>query len=169
MPRLRDQHGQSWPWPPLAPAGEQAEGFLIPDAGPVASGASVASPAPLAWIVFLPGAFTPVCTRELGWMQELSAGLSERSVALRVVSCDPAPVLRAVADDLGLTVPLLSDFWPHGAAAQLLGEFDAGSGRALRSSVLMDTAGTVLHRVHAAPGEERTPAQHLDHHVHAAG
>ena len=153
MPRLRDQHGQSWPWPPLAPAGEQAEGFLIPDAGPVAS---------RCWIVFLPGAFTPVCTRELGWMQSLADQLADQGIALRIVSCDPAPVLRAVAEEWGISIPMLSDFWPHGAAAQLLGEFDPESGRARRSSVLIDVDGTAQHRIQAAPGEERTLESHLN-------
>lgn len=112
QPRLRDQYGQPWAWPPLAPAGEQADGFLLPDGGSLAA---------RCWIAFLPGAFTPVCTHELGWMSSLAGKLSRQDVALRIVSCDPAPVLRAVADGMGISIPLLSDFWPHGAAAQLLG------------------------------------------------
>lgn len=152
-PRLRDQHGQPWAWPPLAPSGERTEGFLLPDGGSVAS---------RCWIAFLPGAFTPVCTRELGWMQSLADQLADQAIALRIVSCDPAPVLRAVAEERGISIPMLSDFWPHGAAAQLLGEFDPESGRGRRSSVLIDVDGTVLHRIQAAPGEERTPQSHLN-------
>ena len=153
QPRLRDQYGQPWAWPPLAPAGEQADGFLLPDGGSLAA---------RCWIAFLPAAFTPVCTRELGWMSSLAGKLSRQDVALRIVSCDPAPVLRAVADGMGISIPLLSDFWPHGAAAQLLGEFDVESGRACRSSVLIDVDGAVLGRIQAAPGEERTLESHLD-------
>ena len=153
QPQLRDQHGQPWAWPLLAPAGDPADGFLLPDGGSLAS---------RCWIAFLPGAFTPVCTRELGWMPSLADQLSRQDVALRIISCDPAPVLRAVADEMVISVPMLSDFWPHGAAAQLLGEFDAETGRARRSSVLIDVDGTVLHRIQAAPGEERTLESHLN-------
>lgn len=95
-------------------------------------------------------------------MSSLAGKLSRQDVALRIVSCDPAPVLRAVADGMGISIPLLSDFWPHGAAAQLLGEFDAESGRACRSSVLVDVDGAVLGRIQAAPGEERTLDSHLN-------
>jgi alkyl hydroperoxide reductase subunit AhpC len=148
-PALRDQHGQSWPWPPLAPEPDLSEG---------ADGASV----PLrCWLFFLPGAFTPVCTAELGWVDELAGRLSPTGVGLRVISCDSAAVLRAFGDAHGVSTPLLSDFWPHGAAARSVDAFDDRTGRARRVSVLVDAAGGELRRVEAAPGQERRLADHL--------
>jgi mycoredoxin-dependent peroxiredoxin len=165
LPALRDQYGQAWPWPPLVP----------PSPDPVASAGHDAGPVPSrCWLFFLPGAFTPVCTAELGWVDELAERLAPAGVGLRVVSCDSAAVLRKVADETGIRTPLLSDFWPHGAAARAVGEFNEVTGRALRSSVLVDTvrapgvgAGTdsgvrVLATVRADVGSERRLQDHLD-------
>ncbi|MFC7402627.1 redoxin domain-containing protein [Citricoccus sp. GCM10030269] len=149
-PALRDQFGQDWPWPPLAPVGQHP---ATHDVGPVPS---------RCWLFFLPGAFTPVCTAELSWVDELGAQLSPAGVGLRVVSCDSAAVLRALADDLSIDTPLLSDFWPHGAAAQAVGEFNENTGRPHRSSVLVDATGAVLSRIRAEPGSERERQAHLD-------
>lgn len=142
-PALRDDRGQVWPWPPTR--------------GPEDGAAPRA-----VWLVFLPGAFTPVCTGELGWLGELADDLAGRGVAVRVISCDPAPVLRRVRDELGLpeTLALLSDFWPHGAACAALEAFDAETGRARRVSVLLDADGAEAARVTAAPGRPRTRGEH---------
>ncbi|WP_313823765.1 redoxin domain-containing protein [Citricoccus sp.] len=114
------------------------------------------------WLFFLPGAFTPVCTAELGWVDELAERLAPAGIGLRVVSCDSAAVLRKVTDETGIRTPLLSDFWPHGAAARAVGEFNESTGRARRSSVLMDAAGRVLARIRATVGDERRLQDHLD-------
>ncbi|MGO1184401.1 redoxin domain-containing protein [Micrococcaceae sp. AOP34-BR2-30] len=148
-PRLRDQFGQAWPWPPLG----SADGAEPPLGATAPQGA---------WLVFLPGAFTPVCTLELQWVDELADACAPTQTAVRVIAPDSAPVLRAVADQLSLTVPLLSDFWPHGAAAQRIGCFDAESGRPHRTSVLIDSAGAVVARVEGALSRPRTVQQHLE-------
>ncbi|MGM7667040.1 redoxin domain-containing protein [Microbacterium sp. A93] len=150
---LRDQHGQTWAWPPVALAGPGGDPEPTDDAGPVRS---------RVWLLFLPGAFTPVCMAELTWVDDLAAQLAPAGVGLRVLSCDSAAVLRTVADQLGVRTPLLSDFWPHGAAARAVGEFNETTGRALRSSVLVDAGGAVLARVRAEAGAERRLQDHLD-------
>lgn len=111
VPALRDDHGQRWPWPPTR--------------GPEDAAAPRGT-----WLVFLPGAFTPVCTGELGWLGALAEDVAIDDVAVRVVSCDAAPVLRRVREELALPEPLtlLSDFWPHGAACRALDVFDAETG-----------------------------------------
>jgi mycoredoxin-dependent peroxiredoxin len=148
-PALRDQYGQSWPWPPLAPEpGPHQE----PDGGAAPS---------RCWLFFLPGAYTPVCTAELGWVDELAGRLARAGVGLRVISCDSVAVLRAFGDAHGVLTPLLSDFWPHGAAARSVDAFDAHTGRPRRVSVLVDAAGRELRRLEAAPGQERRLADHL--------
>ena len=95
VPALRDDHGQRWPWPPTR--------------GPEDAAAPRGT-----WLVFLPGAFTPVCTDELGWLGALAEDVAVDDVAVRLVSCDAAPVLRRVREELALPEPLtlLSDFWP---------------------------------------------------------
>lgn len=151
-PALRDQHGQAWAWPPLAPTGPGGEPQPADDAGPVPS---------RAWLMFLPGAFTPVCMAELSWVDDLAGRLAPAGVGLRVVSCDSAAVLRTVAEQLGIRTPLLSDFWPHGAAARAVGELNESTGRPRRSSVLMDADGTVLARIRAGAGSQRRLEDHL--------
>lgn len=142
-PALRDDRGQDWPWPPT-------------------SGPEDAAAPRAVWLVFLPGAFTPVCTGELGWLGEMATEMAADGVAVRVVSCDAAPVLRRVRDELGLpeALTLLSDFWPHGAACAGLDAFDAETGRARRVSVLLDADGAVSARIVAAPGRARTRGEH---------
>ena len=58
----------------------------------------------------------------------------EYMVQVVAVSCDPVFTLRAFADADGLTFPLLSDFWPHGAVASSYDVFDAERGCARRST-----------------------------------
>ncbi|QCU78323.1 redoxin domain-containing protein [Citricoccus sp. SGAir0253] len=154
VPALRDQHGQSWPWPPLAP---EAPG---PDDGP--------APA-RCWLFFLPGAFTPVCTAELGWVDELASRLAPAGVGLCVVAPDSAAVLRAFGEGLGVRTPLLSDFWPHGAAARAVGEFNEATGRPHRTSVLVDARGAVLARVRAGAAGQRRMEDHLEATAAAGG
>lgn len=143
VPALRDDHGQTWPWPPTRGPQDAA--------GPRGT-----------WLVFLPGAFTPVCTDELGWLGALAEDVAVDDVAVRVVSCDAAPVLRRVREELALPEPLtlLSDFWPHGAACRALDVFDAETGRPRRVSVLLDADGVEVARVVAAPGQARTRSEH---------
>ncbi|WBL18534.1 redoxin domain-containing protein [Citricoccus sp. NR2] len=148
-PRLRDQFGQPWAWPPAAsPEGAAADA----EAGSLNG----------IWLVFLPGAFTPVCTVELRWIDQLAQLCSPERIGVRVIAPDAAPVLRAVADEHQITTPLLSDFWPHGAAAQRLGCFDSETGRPCRTSVLITTDGVEITRVVGEPARPRTVEQHVD-------
>jgi peroxiredoxin len=101
-------------------------------------------------LVFVPFAFSRTCTGELG---ELTAGLPELTAAgVRpvAISCDPMFALRAWAEQDGYPFDLLSDFWPHGAAARAYGVLDEEAGYALRGSVLVGADGvvrwTLLHR-----------------------
>lgn len=143
-PALRDDHGQDWAFPPLSPPSREG---TCPT---------------FTWLVLLPGAFTPVCTGELAWLDAMAAQLAPEGVGVRVLACDAAPVLRRVREDLGLgeDLVLLSDFWPHGAAASRLEAFDPRTGRARRISVLLDADGREAGRVVAAPGWPRSRQEH---------
>lgn len=139
-PALRDQFGQSWPFPPLA-------GLDQPGCDKT-------------WLIFIPGAYTPVCMSELAAIPELSRALAEEHVAVRLIAPDAAPVLRMVADQMELAVPFLSDFWPHGAAAKHYGVFDEMTGRPRRASVLVDRSGAVLSTLISTSGS-RNMSDHL--------
>lgn len=139
-PRLRDQYGQDWSFPPIA--GDDQPG------------------ADQTWLIFIPGAYTPTCMSELEHVNELAETLGRRGVNVRLISPDSAPVLRMVSTQLGLQVPFLSDFWPHGAAAQQYGVFDETTGKPQRVSVLVDRGGTVLQTIRATSGA-RNMSDHI--------
>jgi peroxiredoxin (alkyl hydroperoxide reductase subunit C) len=56
---------------------------------------------------------------------------------------------------------LLSDFWPHGAVAQLYGVFNDTTGFANRGTFLADTDGIVQFAEMNGPGEGRDADQWL--------
>ena len=97
---------------------------------------------------------------ELGQVNELADQLAAEQVSVRLIAPDAVPVLRMVTDQLGLRVPFLSDFWPHGAAASHYGVLDKMTGRPKRVSLLIDRSGEVLQRV-SAPNGSRNMADHL--------
>ncbi|GAB2548834.1 redoxin domain-containing protein [Brachybacterium huguangmaarense] len=108
-------------------------------------------------IVLLPGAYTPVCTRELPAIEALwhRAGRSGTGVPVLAVACDAPSVLAAWRDAEGVELPLLSDFWPHGALARQLDAFDATTGRCRRTSIVIDESGAATWRDDAEAGRER--------------
>ena len=59
------------------------------------------------------------------------------------ISVDSKYTLRAFAAAEGVEFGLLSDFWPHGAAAEAYGVFDAERGLARRGSFAIDAEGIV--------------------------
>jgi mycoredoxin-dependent peroxiredoxin len=96
-----------------------------------------------ALVVFYPWAFSRVCGGELAVLQAHLDEIVGDDVALLAVSTDPIFALRAYADQEGITFPLLSDFWPHGAVAKAYGVFSEEVGIALRGSFLVDRDGVV--------------------------
>lgn len=72
------------------------------------------------------------------------------------VSCDPVHTLRAYDDAEHVGFGLLSDFWPHGAAASAYGVFDEDRGSATRSTFLVDQEGLVRWSVHNAMPDPRS-------------
>ena len=98
-------------------------------------------------LVFYPFAFSGICTGELCTLRDRLPELDNDDVALLAVSCDAMFSLRAFADAEGLTYPLLSDFWPHGAVAKAYGNFDEAKGCALRGTYVIDRDGIVRWKV----------------------
>lgn len=62
---------------------------------------------------------------------------------------------RAWGESEGFGFDLLSDFWPHGAAARAYGVLDETNGHALRGSFLVDAGGVVRWAVVNPRGQAR--------------
>jgi glutaredoxin len=74
------------------------------------------------------------------------------------ISVDHVPCLKAWAESLGgISFPLLSDFWPHGAVAQMYGVF-RDDGRSERALFVVDKEGIVryvdVHDIDDQPDNE---------------
>ena len=67
--------------------------------------------------------------------------------------------LKAWSDSFGgLTYPLLSDFWPHGAVSSAYGVFNEEIGRPERAIVVVDAGGVIryidVHQLREVPDPE---------------
>lgn len=116
--------------------------------------------APVA-IVFVPFAFSGVCTGELCELRDNLAAFDRAGVRLLVISCDSMFALRAWAEQDGYPFELLSDFWPHGEVARAYGVFDDERGLAWRGSFLLDAQGVVSWSVVNPRGQARDLAGYL--------
>jgi peroxiredoxin len=94
-------------------------------------------------LVFYPFAFSGTCGSELAALRDAGEEFEGERVRLVAVSCDPMHSLRRYADEEGFGFALLSDFWPHGAAARTYGVFDEARGCAGRGSFLIDQDGVL--------------------------
>ncbi|MDI5968104.1 peroxiredoxin [Streptomyces sp. SL13] len=94
-------------------------------------------------LLFYPFAFTGVCTDELCALRDELPKFVNDDVQLLAVSNDSPFALRVFAEREGLDYPLLSDFWPHGAASRAFGVFDEDKGCAVRGTFVIDKEGVV--------------------------
>jgi peroxiredoxin len=113
-------------------------------------------------LVFVPFAFSGVCTGELCELRDNIGVFEAAGTRLLVVSCDPMYALRAWAEQKGYGFDLVSDFWPHGEVATAYGVFDAERGRAVRGSFLIDADGVVRWAVVNPAGQARDLAGYRD-------
>jgi peroxiredoxin (alkyl hydroperoxide reductase subunit C) len=104
-------------------------------------------------LVFYPFAFSPVCTDQLSLYEEVLDELQAGGARLYGVSCDSSWSQRAFREQLGVTIPQLSDFEPKGATCRAFDVLHEG-GFAERALVIVDRDGIVrFSRVEATPGE----------------
>ncbi len=99
-------------------------------------------------VMFYPFAFSSVCTGELCAVRDSLPTFESDDVQVVAVSCDPMFALRAFADADGLSFPLLSDFWPHGAVASAYGVLNETRGCSDRSTFIVDRQGVLRWSVH---------------------
>ena len=106
-------------------------------------------------LVFVPFAFSGICTQELCELRDNIEDFETNGVALHVISCDSVFALKAWAAQDGYSFELLSDFWPHGEVAKKYGVFDEESGLAVRGSFLIDADGVVRWKLVNARAQKR--------------
>jgi peroxiredoxin (alkyl hydroperoxide reductase subunit C) len=93
-------------------------------------------------LVFYPFAFSPVCTDQLNLYEEVGGRFAELGAKLYAVSCDASWSQRAFREQLGVSIPQLSDFEPKGAVCRAFGVYHPG-GFPQRALVIIDPDGTV--------------------------
>lgn len=106
-------------------------------------------------VVFFPFAFSGLCTGELSEIRDNSDVFTAAEVRVVAVSCDPVFSNRAFSDSQNLPFDVLSDFWPHGAAARSYGIFNEEIGAAERGSYLLDSTGVVRWKIEHPRGQVR--------------
>jgi peroxiredoxin len=100
-------------------------------------------------LAFYPGDFSSVCSNQLSVYQEVLGEIEARA-ALLGVSVDSSDSHRAFRQQLGLTMPLLSDFHPKGEVARAYGVYSEEYGKSGRALVVIDEDGAIAwtHRSH---------------------
>lgn len=111
-------------------------------------------------LVFYPFAFTGVCTGEMCAIRDDVDSLQNDDTQVFGISCDTVASLRVFAEQQGLTYPLLSDYWPHGAVAKAYGVFNETLGAADRGTFVIDKEGIVRWTVRNAIRDARDIADY---------
>jgi peroxiredoxin len=114
--------------------GDKAPDFTLPSvAGPQASLSQYLGKKNVV-VSFVPAAWTPVCSHQWPGYNIAKELFDKKDAVLIGITVDNIPTLYAWTKQMGdLWFPVLSDFWPHGAAAQSYGVLrdDGVSERAL--------------------------------------
>jgi peroxiredoxin len=92
-------------------------------------------------LAFYPGDWTRVCTAELSLIQETLDQIHDYDAEVLAVSCDTSHSHREWTRELGITFPVLSDFWPHGEGARRYGVFLNKNGVSNRALFFIDRDG----------------------------
>lgn len=94
-------------------------------------------------LAFYPGDWTPVCATQVPEYQKLLDRFEQYDAQLLCISVDSIPCHKAWAKSLGgISFPLMSDYYPHGAVAQKYGVFHE-RGFAERAVFLIDKEGVI--------------------------
>ena len=92
-----------------------------------------------------PLAWTKVCSEQMKSLEQHYDEFEALKTLPLGLSVDTVPSKAAWAKDLGINrLRLLSDFWPHGVAAQSYDLFRAKEGFSERANVILDDKGQVV-------------------------
>ena len=122
-------------------AGAEAPDFTLKDQNgqPVTLSSSCGARNVL--LVFFPLAFTGICQGELDEIRDNLVALRQRRHPDAGDLGGAAADAQGLGDAERLHVPVLSDFWPHGAVASAYGVFNDDTGFANRGTFVVDRAG----------------------------
>jgi peroxiredoxin len=106
-------------------------------------------------LAFFPQAWTDETSAVQLKVLEAYAPFFEREhVVAAGISTDPAPALKAWAEQIGVRhTPLLSDFWPHGQVSRLYGVFREREGIPERAVVILNAGHRVMYARRFDPPE----------------
>jgi len=93
--------------------------------------------------VFFPFAFSPVCTDQFQVYEEVLPEFEAQGAKLYGVSTDAGPSQKAFKEQLGVTIPMLSDFEPKGSMSKAFGAYFAPGGMTNRALVIVNPDGVV--------------------------
>lgn len=113
-------------------------------------------------LVFIPFAFSGICTGELCEIRDDPATFADDRVRVLAISCDTPQALKAWGESQGYRFPLLSDFWPHGQVGRTYQVFDENVGVSRRGSFLVDGSGVLRWSQVNGIGEARDVAAYRD-------
>ncbi|GAB6060898.1 peroxiredoxin [Desulfonatronum parangueonense] len=92
---------------------------------------------------FVPAAWTPICSDQWPGYNILEDVFTEHETVILGISVDNIPTLHSWVQAMGgLWFPVLSDFWPHGEAAQSYGVLRS-DGTTERGLIFIDKAGVI--------------------------
>ncbi len=94
-------------------------------------------------ISFVPAAWTPVCSDQWPGYNIVESMFKKHDAVLLGITVDNIPSLHAWIREMGeLWFPVLSDFWPHGAAAEKFGVLRS-DGMSERALFVIDKQGII--------------------------
>jgi len=88
-------------------------------------------------LVFFPAAFSSVCTNQFQIYEEVLGEFAAQGAKLYGVSCDQSDSQTAFRESLNVTIPMLSDFEPKGAATKAFDAWFAPTGVSNRALVIV--------------------------------
>lgn len=87
-------------------------------------------------LAFYPFAFSPVCTDQFQVYEEALDEITKDGAEIYGVSTDAPYSQTAFREELGVTIPMLSDFEPKGAVSRALGAYFEPGGMSTRALVV---------------------------------
>jgi peroxiredoxin len=107
-------------------------------------------------LAFYPADWSPVCTDQLSFLNEVVELFSEKNVVLAGISVDSKWCHVAFSKDRNLDFALLADFEPKGAVSRLYEAYNKDTGESERALYLIDEKGVIswayLSPAHVSPG-----------------
>jgi len=94
-------------------------------------------------LAFIPFPFTSTCDGEACDLRDRLSQIEDLDAKVVVITCDTLPSNKEWAKQNEFGFPILSDFWPHGAASKDYGVFNEALGCANRTTFVIDAEGVV--------------------------